>query len=589
MNSKKRLTALIIIFPLVALLLYGFLSYMFLFYNQNKNKKTEIIQYEQTLLDIHKSSLQEKVNSLAQFIHHYDNKSSDKIKEDVKSIVNIAVDVANSLTNTYKEKYNKKELQQLVVAALKNVNFENNLGYLFVLDTSGVVYIHKDAKLVGRNLINIKDINGKYIIKEFAKVATKNGEGFVDYYWYMPGESRKKLYYKISYIKKIDNLNWFIGAGEYLKFMKRYLQKDMLEYIANNSEFDGGYFFVSDSQNEIILSTKDSKIDKQKIEKYRIDGIYKDSKIIAFTKYIPEYDWYITAVKELKDIQKEIEAKKLINSEKLASNIKTNLFIMFITWLLSIALSLYLSTIINKMLKKYELQIKSTNEKLIFQSRQALLGELLPMIAHQWRQPINKIASVIALLRFDEKERKDEKKVDEYYKKIEDNVEFMSETIDDFRKFYQPKQIASIANLKELIEKSVDFLSDTMRKKDIKLKLDLENINHEVYINEFLQVMINIIKNATDELFEGGSIYIKLYKRKGLIIIDIEDNGKGIDKNIMCKIFEPYVSTKEGSMGLGLYMSKIIIEKHMHGVLRATNKPEGGACFSIIFKDSSKK
>jgi signal transduction histidine kinase len=370
--------------------------------------------------------------------------------------------------------------------------------------------------------------------------------------------------------------------------MKEYIKKDMLKYIEDNYSFEDGYMFITNSQNSIVFAPKEEKLSRDKLIKYRMDGIYKDNKIFAYTKYIPEYDWYITAIKKLKNIQKSIEAKKEQNEKRIEQNIRANLYIMFATWLFSILLSLYLSTIINKMLKRYEKTIKSTNEKLIFQSRQALLGELLPMIAHQWRQPINKIASVIALLRFDEDERKDEKRVDKYCRQIEDNVEFMSETIDDFREFYQPKQNKSFANLKELIEKSIEFVESAIRKKDIKLTTQLEDITHKIYINEFLQVMINIIKNATDALEEGGEIAIRLYRNKGLIVIEVEDNGKGIDEQMIDKIFEPYVSTKENSMGLGLYMSKIIIEKHMHGVLKAKNNPNKGACFTIIFKAYNK-
>jgi len=198
---------------------------------------------------------------------------------------------------------------------------------------------------------------------------------------------------------------------------------------------------------------------------------------------------------------------------------------------------------------------------------------------------INKIASVIALLRFDEEERTNPEKVDKHYRKIEDNVEFMSETIDDFRNFYQPKQSVTVVNLKELIEKSIEFVDSAIRKKHIKLIKSLEDIKHKVYVNEFLQVMINIIKNAVDVLDEGGTLEVKLFKNdKGLIVIEVIDNGKGIEKDMLEKIFEPYVSTKENSMGLGLYMSKIIIEKHMKGELKASNNPNGGAKFTITLK-----
>jgi signal transduction histidine kinase len=588
MKKRAKLTTLIILFPLMTLLLYGLLSYLFLFYSQKTNIKAELKRYELTLMQIHESALKEKVDTLAQFIHYYDNKSSDKIKEDAKSIVSLSVKVANNIIDSYENKLSKDELKELIINALKDIKFENNLGYLFLLDTNGKLYIHKDKNLIGKNLNNLKDINGKYIIKEFANIIKSKNEGYLDYYWYMPGKRKDELYYKISYVKKINKLNWYIGAGEYLKYMKEYIKKDMLKYIEDNYSYEDGYMFITNSQNSIVFAPKEEKLSRDKLIKYRMDGIYKDNEIFAYTKYIPEYDWYITAIKKLKNIQKSIEAKKEQNEKRIERNIRANLYIMLATWLLSILLSLYLSTIINKMLKRYEQTITSTNEKLIFQSRQALLGELLPMIAHQWRQPINKIASVIALLRFDEDERKDEKRVDEYYKQIENNVEFMSETIDDFREFYQPKQNKSFANLKELIEKSIEFVESVIRKKDIKLTTQLEDITHKIYINEFLQVMINIIKNATDALEEGGEIAIRLYRNKGLIVIEVEDNGKGIDEQMLDKIFEPYVSTKENSMGLGLYMSKIIIEKHMHGVLKASNNPSKGACFTIIFKADNK-
>jgi len=584
MKSKNRLTTLIIVFPLLTLLLYGLLSYIFLQYAQKNSIQQELKRYELTLMQIHESALKEKIDSLARFIHYYDSKSSDKIKKDAKSIVSLSVKVANNLIDNYSNKLPDKQIKELIINALKDIKFENELGYLFLLDTDGNLYIHKDKNLIGKNLKNTKDINGKYVIKDFTKIIKEKEEGFLNYYWYMPGRSKSKLYYKISYVKKIKKYGWYIGAGEYLKYMKEYIKKDILNYITSNYRFKDGYIFISNSQNKIVFAPKDLNITAEKLERYIIDGIYKDNKIFAYTKYIPEYDWYITAIKKLKNIQQSINNQKRENEQKINNNIKANLYIMFFTWLLSILLSIYLSTIINKMLVKYEQKIKETNEKLIFQSRQALLGELLPMIAHQWRQPINKIASVIALLRFDENERKDEKKVDKYYNQIEDNIEFMSETIDDFRDFYQPKQSASYANLKDLITKSIEFIDAAIKKKNIKLSVSLEDINHKVYINEFLQVMINIIKNATDALDDGGKIKIELYRKKGLIIINVKDNGRGINSDMLEKIFEPYVSTKSNSMGLGLYMSKIIIEKHMKGILKATNNADGGACFTIIFK-----
>jgi signal transduction histidine kinase len=216
------------------------------------------------------------------------------------------------------------------------------------------------------------------------------------------------------------------------------------------------------------------------------------------------------------------------------------------------------------------------------------LGELLPMIAHQWRQPINKIASILALLRFGKREKQDDEKLDDYYREMEDNIEFMSETIDDFRTFYQPKEYSSEEKLDELILRSIEFVEGSIRKKDIQLHTELEEISYTLYANEFLQVMINLIKNAVDALPIRGKLKIRLYRQKKRIIIEVEDNGKGIDKQKIDKVFDPYFTTKEDSMGLGLYMSKIIIEKHMHGEISVKNLSGGGVNFTILLFDISK-
>jgi len=228
------------------------------------------------------------------------------------------------------------------------------------------------------------------------------------------------------------------------------------------------------------------------------------------------------------------------------------------------------------MLKNYEKKLTATNEKLVFQSRQALIGELFSMIAHQWRQPINKIASILALLRFGIEEKKiNFVEIDARCQEIEESVEFMSETIDDFRTFYQPKEDSEKVNLKKLIEKSIHFLEGPIRKKDIIIVKELQEIEFDLYANEFLQVMINLIKNAVDSLEKRGEIHIKLFKKDKSIFIFVEDNGIGIDIISLKKVFDPYFTTKENSMGLGLYMTKIIVEKHMKGKIVAKRLSKG--------------
>jgi signal transduction histidine kinase len=580
-TNSIKITTLIILFPLLTLLLYGGLSHLFFFYAKQADAKNELSRYEKMLMDAEKNSLIEKVENLTRFIRYYNYKSGDKIKKEVKSIIHASANIANNIYHKYKETMSEKALKKLIINALKRVDFEGDIGYLFLLDTEGNTYIHPDQNIVGTNIQNIRDVNGKYIIKEFISVLEEKGEGFVDYYWYIPNTDKKSMHYKISFVKMLDMYDWYIGAGEYLKYMTQFVSEEMLTYIRENAYFKYGHFFVSNSKNEIIFHPEPDNIEE--LSRFRMEGVYEDDKRIAFTAYVAEYDWYITAVKELKGIQQNIYQQKRKNEKKIEEDIRTNFYLMVSTWLLSLLLSLYLSLVVNRMLKRYEERLNESNDKLIFQSRQALIGELFSMIAHQWRQPINKIASILALLRFNTpNDKPDYKALDKKFQEIEESVEFMSDTIDDFRTFYQPKESSEVVNLKMLIHKSIDFLSGSIRKKDIDITEELEDIACKMYSNEFLQVMINLIKNATDAVDQRGEIKVKLYRKEGKAIVSVEDNGKGIDAVALSKIFDPYYSTKTDSMGLGLYMSRMIIEKHLGGKIEVESL-EKGVRFTLSF------
>jgi len=572
-KTSFRLTTLIFIFPLIGLLLYGGLSQLFFYYTQHNEVQYELDKYEKILMDAQKDTLQEKVENLTQFIHYYDGRSSEKIKKDVINIVNVTADMANNLYHENHEKIEENELKEIIKSALRKIKFEGDIGYLFLLDLKGNALIHIDDKVVGTNIMNIQDVKGKYILKEFNKVLKQKGEGFIDYYWYIVSEDKKEMHYKISFVKLLDCYDWYIGAGEYLKYMTRFVQKDILEYIKANAVFKNGYFFISNTKNELIFHPFKVSDD---IKNHQKKGFTQDEKHISYTQYVEEYDWYVTAIKDLKEIQSNIEAKKVSSEAKAKESIKTNLYLLLFSWIVSLLLSLYLSTIINRMLKRYEKKLTSANEKLVFQSRQALIGELFSMIAHQWRQPINKIASILALLRFGLPTKKlNHLEIDAKCKEIEESVEFMSETIDDFRTFYQPKEETEKVNLRELVEKSIHFIEGSIRKKNITIIKELQEIEYKLYANEFLQVMINLIKNAVDSLERSGEINIKLLQKGENIIISVEDNGMGIDMGSIKRVFDPYFTTKEDSMGLGLYMTKMIVEKHMKGTIEVERLSQG--------------
>ena len=579
-NSPKHLTTLIIIFPLIALLVYGILSYSFFLYSQKNDSKQRLINYETNFMSLEKERLKEKLKNMVDFINYYDNQSSDKIKQDVKHIVSVTANMANNLYEKYKNIKSEDEIKQMILSALERMQFEGNMGYLFVLDLKGNVKLHIDKKIEGTNIINIQDTYGKYIIKEFNKVLKKDKEGFVDYYWYIVTESKDRMHYKISFVKMLNCYDWYIGAGEYLKYMKKFVQKDILEYIKSNAKFYNGYFFIFDKDENMIFHP--DKNSSTNLSNYKDIGVHIDKNELSYTKYIDEYGWYVVATRNLEDIKKTILERSKQSDIKQQSDTKTNFYLLSISWIISLLLSLYLSNIINRLLQNYKDQIDDSSEQLIFQSRQALIGELFSMIAHQWRQPINKIASILALLRYDLlSNTPSHKEIDQKCEDIENNIEFMSETIDDFRTFYKPKENTEVVDLQELIEQSLLFMEAAINKKDIKIVKDIKDVRYRLYANEFLQVMLNLIKNAIDAIEQKGVIKITLKKEKNKkIIIRVEDNGKGIKDNDIAKLFDPYFTTKKESMGLGLYMTKMIVEKHIGGNI-SVKRLKKGTIFTI--------
>jgi C4-dicarboxylate-specific signal transduction histidine kinase len=162
----------------------------------------------------------------------------------------------------------------------------------------------------------------------------------------------------------------------------------------------------------------------------------------------------------------------------------------------------------------------------------------------------------------------------------------MSHTIEDFRNFFNVSKRKEKFSLVSSINESVSLLKESFKALDIKLQLNYNSdITIHSYKGEFSQVIFNLLNNAKDEFIRkqinSPKILIELIKKNKNIIIKISDNATGINENIIKKVFEPYFTTKDKGLGIGLYMSKIIIEKNMDGRLEVKNIDDG-AEFSII-------
>lgn len=232
-----------------------------------------------------------------------------------------------------------------------------------------------------------------------------------------------------------------------------------------------------------------------------------------------------------------------------------------------------------------EVEKNIKNEKqLIEQSRMAQMGEMINMIGHQWRQPLNALGLTTQKLGFyNSRGVLDDEKIENIMNHSMELIDGMSTTIDDFRNFYKPSKELVTMRLDEVVNKSLTLIQGSMIDANIEL-IQEYNSTEEIllYGSELMQVILNVINNASDNFkekqLENPHIKITTENRT----ISICDNAGGIAKNIMGKIFDPYFSTKneKNGTGLGLYMSKTIVEDHHNGKLSAHNTDDG-VCFII--------
>jgi len=250
-----------------------------------------------------------------------------------------------------------------------------------------------------------------------------------------------------------------------------------------------------------------------------------------------------------------------------------------------------------------ELEIKKKDTYMLHQSRLAQMGEMLSMIAHQWKQPLASIAAIevgikttIDLEKYDltVDEGREEfiSYLDERLNKVELHVKNLAQTIEDFSNYYKPNKEAEFLNINSIVMKSYELLKDSLHSNNIEISFDLNSEYFmDVYENELMQVILNILNNARDQLIENrvqrAMIFVKTYAKRDEVIIEIEDNGGGIPENILENIFDPYFSTKseKNGTGLGLYMSRMIINEYHNGSISAHNSIIG-AVFRIKIKNN---
>ena len=354
---------------------------------------------------------------------------------------------------------------------------------------------------------------------------------------------------------------------------------------------------LDEEEYENIICVLSASEAYKKLEEYDIDLVIMDIMMpgingIEACTYIKSDERYkdipviiATAKTDVETLQKGFHAgasdyvrKPIMNDIELLSRVKNAL---------NLKLNIDKCKDVNKMLdQRVKEEIDKNNKKDLIlqeQSKLAAMGEMVGAIAHQWRQPLNTLSMSIENLEDDYTDGLINKEfLNIFIEKNIKTIKFMSHTIDDFRYFFRIDKEKFDFSVKEALKEIVNIQDAMLTHNNINLNIIGDDFMINGYKSEFKQVLLNIINNAKDILIEKNIqdkiIDIKLDSNK----LTIKDNAGGIPKDIINRIFEPYFTTKDVNRGtgLGLYISKMIIENNMNGRISAKNVQDG-ALFSI--------
>ena len=605
--KKERQIYQFIRYAPIFLILFLSISFTYYLYVEKQNNlKYEIKNIEKFYYKEHRELVKNKVNEVYEKINYY---SSKKDFDD--------------------------EMKEHLLEEIARIKYEHGNGYIFITDYEGNMLVHIDNEIVGKNKLDWKDENGFEIIKEIINSA-KNGGGYLSY-----GGVKKPttnlVSFKTTYVKGFDKLTWAIGAGFYnddlnniIESRKKEIEEKFKEDIKNILIFIICFTIIL-----IYLAIVISDAMKEKFEEYKTEieeEIDKNrKKNIMLEKEINhrnEYEKVINATclvsisdikgrivyanKEFCEIsgykESELIGKnhKILKHSQMSKEFYENLWSTILSgriWkgihknLTKDGKTIYLNTTIAPLKNhkgqiirfiatrfdvteqmKMQEELKEKENILIHQSKMASMGEMIGAIAHQWRQPLSLISTTATGIKIqNEYGILDKSQLEESMDSINNSVQHLSNTIDDFRNFFIPNKERKSFDVKDSFTKVFKLTEAQFVNKNISILNEIESIELFGLENELIQVLINILNNAKDELIKHENLkrMVKINTRceNEMVIISILDNAGGIEEQIINKIFEPYFTTKinAGGTGIGLSMSKSIIEKHMDGKLEVIN------------------
>ena len=361
MDNKTNFTKLIQIWGMLFLVGIGIVIIGFNSIHTYYDYKQQTQNVKKKHNEQKKQIIKREVNRAVNLINNRKTQSEKLTKKEIKSRIYEAYSMAQNIYHQNRNNKSEKEIQKMIIDALNPIRYSKGNGYYFInhLNGSAILFPSK-PELEGENLIDVKDTDGKEITKDFISIIKNSGEGFYEYNWIKPNK-RKEIFKKISYIKRIDPYDWYIGTGLYVKDIEKQIKDELLETIGKIrfGQNKDGYIFVvtydgttlmNDTQRHLIGKNiwnltdpngiKVIQEERKAVENPDGDFIYyswnKPSKHqvlpkVSFMRGIEDWKWMIGAGVYLDDIQSELSNLQTILKEELIEKLIYSILIVIIT------------------------------------------------------------------------------------------------------------------------------------------------------------------------------------------------------------------------------------------------------------------
>ena len=614
LNNEKNILKIIRFGAITAILILStIITYLMIKESNNKIQK-EIEIFKNDYLTTNKTYIKNEVNRVITFMNYEINNSEKSLKLFLKEKVYEAHNIATTIYNTQSNLLKNEDISKMIKNTLGTMTYNNGNGYIFMDDINGVKILQPLNKdLEGKNFLEFTDAKGYKFVKKITDTIKNKTETYDEYYWYKSKDD-KTAYKKISFYKYFEPLNYAIGTGEYFLDFEKRIQDELLNKIKGIKYNDNSYIFIFNKEGKYLSHFDKNSIGTNGFDlkdpngKYIIKDMYdfakknnegyikylaplkpnsdmKNVEKISYVKYFEKWDLVIGSGFYLDELNEALEEKQIEIRSIQKDLINNILIIAVLITIILLIISFYISKLIEVMFSNYkkdlEKEIGNTIEKeklLIQQSKMATMGEMIGNIAHQWKQPLSVISTVSTGIKFQkEMDSLDDKDIITGMNDINNSVQYLAQTIDDFRNYFKPDKEKIHFKFINVFEDTIKLIYPQFKNYNIEFINKIDESEIYGYRNEFLQVLINIFKNSKDELIKLDEnqkrfIFIDAYKDNSNYIIKIKDNAQGIPLEIIEKIFDPYFTTKEEDKGtgIGLYMCKQII-KGINGEIEVIN------------------